>query len=209
MIAFLVVLHVLAGSVAIAGMLCALFVKKGGAWHKRGGRAYVGGMGISLTMAIIVSIMTSNIFLLLIAVFSSYLVYTGLRLAIVRDGKRTSVDQRISLLMLVVAGLMIAYGLYMFFVGQNLGVALVVFGFLGGGPAWQDYLCEANWPRGKERIVLHLGRMGGASIASITAVFVVNIQTNPAFIAWLLPTVVGAPLIIYWSRRTLSGGASK
>jgi hypothetical protein len=104
---------------------------------------------------------------------------------------------------------MIAYGIFMLTQGESLGVALIAFGFFGGTPALSDFKSPSTWPKGKHRILLHLNRMGGACIATVTAVFVVNIQTNPAFIAWLLPTLIGTPLIIYWSRRTINGKAVK
>ncbi len=206
MIKLLVGLHVLAGSVAVLGMLWALFSKKGGPWHKKGGRAYTFGMAASLLMATIVSVLTSNIFLLLIALFSSYLVYTGWRLVVARDGVGNGFDHNLSILMMAVAFTMVVYGFYMLFIqGESLGIALIVFGFFAGTPALQDFKRATVWPKGKERILLHLGRMGGACIATVTAVFVVNVGTNPAFIAWLLPSLLGTPLIAYWTKRTLAG----
>ena len=209
MIKFLVIVHILAGSVAVLGMLCALSTRKGGQWHKRGGRAYVYGMALSLLMATVVSIATENVFLGLIALFSAYLVYTGWRLVKVKDGVKSRFDHRLSLAMIVVSIGMVAYGIYMLIQGSSLGVALIVFGFLSGSPSLSDYKSRDVWPKGKQRILLHLNRMGGACIATVTAVFVVNIQTNPAFIAWLLPSLVGAPLIIYWSWRTMGTTAAK
>lgn len=209
MIKLLIALHILAGSVAVVGMVCALSTRKGGQWHKLGGRAYVCGMAVSLLLATIVSIATANLFLLLIAVFTAYLVYTGWRLVKVKDGVKSATDRRLSMLMILVSVLMFAYGIFMLTQGESLGVALMVFGFFGGAPAVSDYKSPAAWPKGKQRILLHLGRMGGGCIATVTAVFVVNIQTNPAFIAWILPSLVGTPLIIYWSRRALSGNAVK
>lgn len=118
------------------------------------------------------------------------------------DGNRNLVDRATSILMLSGGILMMVYGLYLFVRGESLGVALAVFGIFALQPSFEDYR-NPLWPVGKERIVLHLNRMGGASIATVTAAFVVNIQTSPAFIAWLLPTIIGTPLIIYWSRRVM------
>ena len=51
--------------------------------------------------------------------------------------------------------------------------------------------------------------MGAASIATVTAVFVVNVQTNPAWIAWLLSTVVGSFAIAYWTKKIIGPVAKK
>jgi hypothetical protein len=48
---------------------------------------------------------------------------------------------------------------------------------------------------------MHIGRMMGAFIATLTAFLVQNWQTDPVYIAWLLPTVVFTPLIIYYQRK--------
>lgn len=203
MIKTLVLLHILCGSGAVAGMLGALVVKKGGLWHRRMGKLFTISMALALLSALVVSVLTLNAFLGLIGLFSAYFVYTGWRVAKARDGVKNRVDQRLSQLMLLCAFAMITFGAYLGITGESLGLALAVFGIFAFQPAWFDFKSEA-WPIGKERVVLHLGRMGGASIATLTAVFVVNIQTSPAFIAWLLPTLVGTPLIIYWTRRTLA-----
>lgn len=202
MIRILVVLHIVSGAVALLAMIGAFCTTKGGRWHRQMGKCYTVAMAIALTLAAVVSLLTANMFLLLIGFFSGYFVYTGWRLTQVRDGTRNSVDRLTSTLMLCGSIIMVAYGLYLFTRGESLGLALGVFGIFALIPAWQDYR-GSQWPVGKDRIVLHLNRMGGASIATVTAAFVVSIQTNPVYIAWLLPTIVGAPLIAYWSKRVM------
>ena len=197
----LVVLHITAGSVAVAGMIVAMACQKGGLWHRRGGNAYALGMAITLVLATIVSIMTRNVFLLLVGSFSSYFVYTGWRLAKARNGVRSILDQYVTWSMLFVSALMVVYGIFQIVTGITMGITLLIFGILAALPAWEDFKLGGQWPKGKERVKLHLERMGGASIATLTAVFVVNVQTNPDFIAWLLPSIVIVPFIIYWSRR--------
>ena len=200
MVSTLVVLHVVTGTGAVIGMFGALGTKKGSLWHKRLGRLYAISMALALLLALVVSALTNNIFLFLIGVFSAYFVYTGWRLAIVKDGKRSSLDKQAAWVVLLCAVLMIGYGIYLTVSGESLGVALAVFGVFAFFPSWTD--CRlAAWPKGKQRIVWHINRMGGASIATVTAVFVVNLATSPAFIAWLLPSLVGTPLIIYWTRK--------
>lgn len=44
--------------------------------------------------------------------------------------------------------------------------------------------------------------MAGA-IATITAVMVVNVDMEPVWVPWILPTIVITPLIVWWNIRTL------
>lgn len=53
----------------------------------------------------------------------------------------------------------------------------------------------------KSWIRYHIGRISGAYIAAVTAFLVSNVSTNPEFIAWLLPTVIGIPLVSVLRRR--------
>jgi|TARA_B100000929_G_scaffold281854_1_gene261253 hypothetical protein len=46
--------------------------------------------------------------------------------------------------------------------------------------------------------------MMAGTIATVTAVLVVNVATDPVWIAWIAPTVVITPFIFYWNKRTLS-----
>lgn len=204
MIGILVVFHIVAGSVAIAGMVGALCTRKGQIWHRRFGKLYIYAMAVALLLAFVVSAMSENLFLLCIAVFSTYLIYTGWRLAIIKTGVQNTLDEWVISVMLIVGVVMIGFGGYMSAIGNSLGIALMVFGVLGFIPAWSDLKRQGTWPKGKERIMAHLSRMGGGCIATTTAVFVTIVQTSPAFIAWILPSAVGSVLITYWSRRVLS-----
>jgi len=53
-------------------------------------------------------------------------------------------------------------------------------------------------------IARHLTNMMAGTIATVTAVLVVNVATDPVWIAWIAPTVVITPFIFYWNKRTLS-----
>lgn len=204
----LVALHIGSGSVAVVGMAMAMVYQKGGPGHRRSGQVYVAGMTAALLLAIIVSILKNDVFLLLIGLFSGYFVYTGWRLAKVRNGARSQLDHYATWLMLLVSAVMAGYGLFLLVTGNTMGIVLLVFSGVAALPAGQDYRLGGQWPTGKERIKRHLTRMGGASIATLTAVFVVNVDTSPEFLAWLLPTFVITPIIVYWMRKVAGGAVS-
>lgn len=50
-------------------------------------------------------------------------------------------------------------------------------------------------------MVAHLSRMLAAFIATVSAVSAVNLTGTLGFVAWLWPTAVGTPLIVYWARK--------
>ena len=56
-------------------------------------------------------------------------------------------------------------------------------------------------PSGSRRIKRHLTNMLAGTSSTVSAVFVVNVNTNPAWLAWILPTVVITPLIVWWNVR--------
>jgi len=200
MVTTLTAIHIVTGSLACLGMLVAWLTKKGHVLHRRGGQLFVAAMSASLATAVVVALWRNNHFLLLIALFSGYFVYTGARLALVRDGRRSRLDQIITLAMLAVVVCMTALAFTQWQSGDSLYVATAVFIVIAALPAASDYRAGA-WPRGNERIAGHVIRMGGASIATLTAVFVVNIETDPAFLAWIAPSVVLSPAIAWQIRR--------
>ena len=50
-------------------------------------------------------------------------------------------------------------------------------------------------------LLIHLQRMIGAYIASVTAFIVTNDNYNLGIIGWLLPTAILVPLIFKWSKQ--------
>jgi len=79
-------------------------------------------MAVALALAVVISVFTANMFLLLIGLFSAYFVYTGWRLAQVRDGARNTIDHSASILMIGISSLMLLYGIYLYISGESLGV---------------------------------------------------------------------------------------
>ena len=84
-------------------------------------------------------------------------------------------------------------------------ITLAVFGLLALSLGYADSKAYKNkTAKGKERIARHLTNMLGGTIAVVTAVLVVNVQMEPVWIPWVLPTAVMTPVIIWWNRKVLN-----
>ena len=201
----LLVIHVLAGTIALLCSAIAVSSEKGKKFHVLSGRTYFWCMvGIFLT-AIPMSIINSNIFLFLIAIFSFYLAFSGMRFAKNRKGIATTIDW-IAVSLMILSGLGMWVLAVIYFINENSQyITLLVFGFIALALGCADYISHKNKAAiGKERIAKHLINMMAGTIAVITAVLVVNVNIEPIWIWWLLPTAVITPIIFYWNKKTLS-----
>ena len=201
---YLLPIHILAGTIALLAAAFAICSEKGKKIHITAGKTYYWGMvGIFLT-ALPMSIITSNVFLFLIAFFSFYLAFAGRRFAQNRKGIASIVDW-------IAVGLMIAAGLGMwvlavFYSIENNSqyITLTVFGFLAILLGYTDYIAyKRQEATGKKRIARHLSNMMGGTIAVVTAVLVVNVNTEPQWLPWVLPTLLITPVIIYWNWKVM------
>jgi uncharacterized membrane protein len=198
-------IHILAGTIALLCAALAVSSEKGKKFHVLSGRTYFWCMvGIFLT-AIPMSIINSNTFLFLIAIFSFYLAFAGMRFAKNRKGIATTIDW-IAVSLMILSGLgMWALAITYFISDNSQYITLLVFGFIALALGYGDYRSHKNKAAtGKERIAKHLTNMMAGTIAVITAVLVVNVNIEPIWIWWLLPTVVITPIISYWNKKTLS-----
>jgi hypothetical protein len=201
----LLVIHVLAGTIALLCSAIAVSSEKGKKFHVLSGKTYFWCMvGIFLT-AIPMSIINSNIFLFLIAIFSFYLAFAGIRFAKNRKGIATTIDW-IAVSLMILSGLGMWVLAVIYFINDNSQyITLLVFGFIALALGCGDYISHKNKAAiGKERIAKHLTNMMAGTIAVITAVLVVNVNIEPIWIWWLLPTAVITPIIFYWNKKTLS-----
>ena len=198
-------IHILAGTIALLCSALAVSSEKGKKFHVLSGRTYFWCMvGIFLT-AIPMSIINSNTFLFLIAIFSFYLAFAGMRFAKNRKGIATTIDW-IAVSLMILSGLgMWALAITYFISDNSQYITLLVFGFIALALGYGDYRSHKNKAAiGKERIARHLTNMMAGTIAVITAVLVVNVNIEPIWIWWVLPTVVITPIISYWNKKTLS-----
>jgi uncharacterized membrane protein len=203
----LLILHIFAGIGALAAAGVAVGSAKGGRLHRRAGNVYTLAMLIVGITALVLAVVRPNTFLLAVGVFSIYLVFTGWRAAAVRDGRPRWPDQ-VGGAVMAVAGLgMLGWGAQGLLASAGAQpVILVAFGSIGLTMALADWRDWRQGPvAGKARVVRHLSRMLGASVATITAAGVVNLGFLPDLVVWLGPTVLITPMIFWWIGRVTRG----
>jgi len=202
---YLLPIHILAGTIALLAAAFAICSEKGKKIHITAGRTYYWGMVCIFLTALPMSIITSNVFLFLIAFFSFYLAFAGRRFAQNRKGIASIVDW-------IAVGLMIAAGLGMwvlalFYSIENNSqyITLTVFGFIAIALGYTDYKTyKRQEATGKKRIARHLTNMLAGTIAVVTAVLVVNVDMEPQWLPWVLPTLLITPVIIYWNWKVMN-----
>ena len=201
---YLLVAHIFAGCISLIAAVFAVVSSKGKQAHILAGRTYFWGMAVIFLTAIPMSISSSNVFLFLIAIFSFYLAYAGVRFARNRPGTANLFDW-------VAVGLMVFSGLAMWFLAlvyfmnnNSQYITLTIFGFIAISLGYTDFRSYRNKSAiGKQRIARHLTNMLAGTIAVITAVLVTNLSIEPVFILWILPTIIIFPLIFWWNRKIL------
>ena len=197
-------IHILVGTIALLFAALAVSSEKGKRLHVLSGRTYFWSMACIFFTAIPMSIISNNIFLFLIAIFSFYLAFSGMRFARNRKGVATILDW-IAVCLMIFSGLGMWMLALIFFLNSNTQyIVLLVFGFLAISLGYADLMSyKNNTATGKERISRHLTNMMGGTIAVITAVLVVNPPFEPEWVWWVLPTVLITPGIFWWNFKIL------
>ena len=204
----LLTIHIASGSAALLAALVALLTAKGGANHVRSGRVYAVGMTAVFLTALPLALLGASIFLLFIAFFSFYMVFAGWRFARNRRGRPQPVDWAAIAIMALTGLGMWVYAVLLANQGNSQWITLSLFGFIALGLSTADALFyRAERTPSRRRIARHLTNMLSGTIATITAVLVVNVDTNPVWLAWILPTLIITPVIVWWNFRVARQGA--
>ncbi|MDG1165888.1 MAG: hypothetical protein P8N61_11015 [Porticoccaceae bacterium] len=199
---FLLPVHIVAGSAALIASVFALGSAKGKKAHIRSGRIYFWAMVVIFVTAIAMAMLTGNRFLFITGIFSFYLAFAGMRFAKNRTGTPQWIDWiAVGLMLLAGVGMWVLAAVY--FSNQNNSYMVpAIFGLVALSLGYQDLMTHRHKiATGKNRIARHLTNMLGGTIAVITAVLVVNIDMQPSWIFWLLPTLVITPVIVWWNRK--------
>ena len=201
----LLIIHILSGLIALCSSALAISTEKGKKIHVLSGKAYFWAMVSIFLTGIPMSIIASNVFLFLIAIFSFYFAFSGLRFARNRKGVPTLVDL-IAVNFMLLSGISMWILAIIFFMNSNSQfIPLILFGFIALTLGYSDFQAfREESVKGKERIAKHLTNMMAGTIAVITAVLVVNPPTDPVWVWWILPTVLITPLIFWWNSKVLN-----
>jgi uncharacterized membrane protein len=198
--------HIAAGVVAILAGVGAIATEKGGQIHRRVGRVFVYAMAVvvgTVFPLLALDPTTMRVFLALVAVFSGYFAFSGYR---VLSRKRPS-DAADSVDWAAAVGTVVAclalggWGVVWLLDGRTFGIVMAVFGGIGLFFGTYDLRAFRGTGESGSWIVSHLQRMLAAFIATVSAVSAVNLTPTLGFLAWLWPTIVGVPLITYWSWK--------
>ncbi len=196
--------HIAGGTVALVAGIIPLIVGKGNAVHRRWGKIYMIAMGVVLLTALFISLFKSIPFLLLVCVFSSYLLMSGYRSLFTKKPPKPMalLDKLLAGCGIVGGCAMAGYGVYNIINGNSFGVVAVVFGAISILLTIADVRrLRARSLATPEWLYAHLSRMIGAYISTFTAFLVVNVRFLPGWLIWLLPTLAGTLLITYWRRK--------
>ncbi len=199
--------HIISGGVALVSGTVAMGTKKGNKNHKLAGKFFYYSMWLVITLALYISIIKGLSFLLHVAIFAFFQNYNGFRAIKNKTLKPHVFDWFI----LIVAGINAAFMLY------SEQPVLIAFGCISVLLCFSQIKTYISVLKGKELSKLlwlnqHIGMMIGSYIAAFTAFIVVNTamlfpsqSMTIHIIAWLSPTIILVPLLIYWQNKYAKG----
>ncbi|UPT66349.1 MAG: hypothetical protein M0D57_18045 [Sphingobacteriales bacterium JAD_PAG50586_3] len=210
----LIIIHIAGGALSLLSGILPMVVTKGNNTHRLFGKIFFAGMTVVFLTGFTVSLIKNLQFLFLISIFSYYLVASGYRSLYLKKLHRGQKPAVVDWLLNIVAGLfmagMVVWGIYLIANGAiSMGIVSLVFGLVGVRGVYKSVNSFIKQPTSKILwIEGHIAGMVGGYIAAVTAFLVVNNDKYiglPGLVAWLLPTLLLVPLIIFWSRKYKKG----
>ena len=199
-------IHIISGTVGLLSGTLNMINKKGNKLHKQIGQIFFYGMLINGISALVVAGIHFNVFLFIVGIFSIYMLSTAQRFLFLREiytgQKPKNGDWIVTYSMLLFGLCFMIYGGTLVAFSKNFGIVLLVFGIISLLMVKQDIaIYRGNIKNTNYWLLIHISRMIGTYIASITAFLVVNNTILPGLVVWLAPTVLLTPLIFYWINK--------
>jgi hypothetical protein len=194
-------LHIAAGFLGFFVAPVALYVRKGGAAHRRWGQVFFWAMLVAGSTALLAATLKGLTFLLLTGIFSLYLSFFGYRSLYL---KHLGQGQRPGLLdwLLVCAGLLVfistlGYGV------KSGAVPSLVFGAIGvtttGRQLWSYMQAKPQAPG--QWLLNHISGFVGSYIAAVSAFSATSLHFIPWPWNFLWPTLLIVPPMVWVQRR--------
>lgn len=192
-------IHAFFGAIGLLSGSLSFIAKKGSKLHKKAGKWFTIGMLVSAGLSVPIASMPGheNPFLVLIGLFTIYMVIVGNRALRYKNRKLTTTktDWVISTTMLIISIIMLGVGLFFY---NQVAVLYVFFGITGFVLCIMDFRFLKNPHKKKSGwLVQHIGKIVGAYIASVTVFLVAGTHLS-GLAVWILPSVIGNTAIIYW-----------
>jgi len=194
-------IHAPLGGIALLAGGISLIVKKGNNVHRKSGKVFFYSMLISAITAFIISVLPNHEspFLFSIGLFSTYFLVSGVRSLNYKKKEFQLVYDKIIAYAIFITGLSMV--LYPIILQSKLNIILTVFGVVGIVFGLRDLKLFKDIKRLKKSwLKLHLGKMTGGYIASVSAFFVVN-QILPGIWNWFVPGIIGSGYITFWMMK--------
>jgi uncharacterized membrane protein len=199
----LLLLHIFSGTLGLITGTIILFLRKGDQRHKLLGRVFGISLALSMLLSFPFSILHKNYFLFSIGVWTLYMIVTAYRFLHIKSRDEVRPLDWLPTLVMIVFGLALLYiGGINLLKRNSFGWVAMVFGAISLMFVLSDFrFLRASNRKKKAHLLMHIQRMMGAYIASLTAFLVVNNSFLPGVLAWLLPSLIITPLIFVWSRK--------
>ena len=194
------VMHIAGGTIALLAGPVAMRARKGGTLHRMAGRSYAAAMACTTGSALYLALVTRNRLLLVIAVFSFFLAYTGWR-ALWQKHLHEGRGARWFDWLVAAGTLLFSAGLLAAGLVTGREATDLFFGSLGVALAIRHMRELTGRVRPGGWVVRHMIGMSAAYIATVSAFAVVSLRFLPAPVTFIVPTLIGTPLIVWTARR--------
>jgi uncharacterized membrane protein len=184
----LLMVHIGTGTIALISGPVPMLSRKGSRLHRRVGMVYAWSMTIAASSAFALALALGSARFLGLAALTLFLIFVGVRaIRFQRNHKPSNVDK----IACLASGLI---SVWLFWRGILSGDAISIFFGLGGTAlAWRQWYRlgnpATNW------LAAHLTSMGAGYVATLTAFLALNMRFLPTVVVFILPTLVGIPVL--------------
>ena len=195
-------LHVAAGALALLLGPVGMIARKGGAVHRRAGRAYVVTMGVTCVSGAVFSLLRGTIGMLTVPLPAFVFVVSGDLFARRRDREK---ERRVAIGLTSIAAFVCLIAARRWMAGDEGAGANLPVGIWGLACAALDWRRAANGGlAGAARVAVHRSRMILSYAATVTAFLQTNVRSLPMVLGAFAPTGLALVAIALPALRRLA-----